>query len=463
MRRILLLLALAGCSTADARPDGLSAGVAKVRITPEKPGWMTGYGSRSKRAESVHDELHARALALGDGRKRIVLVTADILGFPPVLNRGIREEARRRHGLEDGDLLLVASHTHGGPAIPERPSPEIFHGLPEEETREILAYGEWLKSRVLEAIAGALASMEPAGITLTRTRATFGVNRRLRQPDGSYRIADNPAGLTDPDVPILRVSSGGRNLATVFNYACHCTTLGGIYAYNADWAGPACAAIEAKAGGIALFATGCGADLNPSPRAPGAFELAAKHGAAIAEAVVAAPPGQPLSGPFRTSYAAVELPLEKAPPRELLAKGLEAKDVYRRRHAAEMLKLLDAGKLPSAVTLPVQAWSFGDRLTLLAIGGETCVEYALRLKEALGASRTMVLGYANEVPCYIPSEKVLAEGGYEAGWSAEFGRTLAAGSMMYYGWPTPFAPGVEERVLRAALGLARSISASGPR
>lgn len=455
MRRALLILVLAGCSTPDPRPAGLLAGTAKLKITPEKMSWMTGYGNRSKRAEKVHDELYVRALALGDGRRRIVLVAADILGFPPVLNRAIREEAKRRHGLEDGDLLLVASHTHGGPAIPERPSPEIFHGLAPGDAAEIFDYAERLKARVLEAISTSLAAMEPAELALSRTKAEFGKNRRFRQPDGSYKLADNPEGPVDPDVPVLRATSRGRVLATVFTYACHCTTLGGIYEYNADWSGPACAAIEAKAGGVALFATGCGADLNPSPRAPGAFDLAERHGRTIAEAVLAAPPGEPLAGPFRTRYAEVELPLEKAPPRELLEKGLGAKDVYRQRHSREMLKLLDAGALPAAVKLPVQAWRLGDALTLIAIGGETCVEYALRLKRELGPSRTIVLGYANEVPCYIPSEKVLAEGGYEAGWGLEFGRTLAAGSMLFYGWPTPLAPGVEERVVRAARDVAR--------
>jgi hypothetical protein len=403
----------------------------------------------------VHDELHVRALALGDGRKRIVLVAGDIAGFPPVLNRAIRDDAKRRHNLADGDLLLVASHTHGGPVLPERPSPEIFLGLPPEATKEIYQYAEVLKARVLEAIGEAIGAMAPAELTLTRTRASFGVNRRLKQANGSYHMADNPEGPTDPDVPVLRATSGGRAIATVFNYACHCTTLGGVYEVNADWAGPACAKIEKETGGVALFATGCGADLNPSPRA-GDFHLAKRQGTSIAEAVVAAPAGAPLSGPFRTSYAVVELPLEKAPPRELLEKGLGAKDVYRRRHSKEMLKLLEAGKLPASVPLPIQAWHLGGSLTLVAIGGETCVEYALRLKRELGALRTVVLGYANEMPCYIPSEKVLAEGGYEAGWSGEFGRTLAAGSLMYYGWPTPFAPGIEERLMTAIHALVKS-------
>ena len=89
----------------------------------------------------------------------------------------------------------------------------------------------------------------------------------------------------------------------------------------------------------------------------------------------------------------------------------------------------------------------------VAISGEVTVEYALRIKEELGADRTWVAAYANEVACYIPSEKVLAEGGYEAGWNPDHGTTVAGGSMIYYGWPTPFSPGLEGRIVTAVKSL----------
>jgi len=40
--------------------------------------------------------------------------------------------------------------------------------------------------------------------------------------------------------------------------------------------------------------------------------------------------------------------------------------------------------------------------------------------------------------CYIPSDRVLQEGGYEA-----------VDNLVYYGQPGPFAPGVEGRVFQA--------------
>jgi hypothetical protein len=464
--RILIALSLAallGCAsspTSDApAAAGIRAGAAKVKITPEHPGWMTGYGNRNHIADGVKTDLWVRALALEDAAgKRLVLVTADILGFPPDLSRSIRREAVSRFGLEAADLMLVASHTHGGPAIPSRPSMEIFHGLDEKTGKDVYEYADWLQERVLEAVSKAMVARKPATAMLTHAEAHFGMNRRFRNPNGSYKIADNPEGLVDPDVTILRVSSDeDKPVATVYTYACHGTTLGGdIYEYHGDWIGYASDEIEKATGGApALYATGCGADLNPSPR--GKFEVAEQHGRAMATAVAGAPAGKSISGPFTSVLSTVDLPLSPPPTRELL-ETLSKEEVppgkvsYKKRHAVEMLKLMDAGKLPTAVPLPVQVWHLGGE-TVVAYGGETCVEYALKTKKELGADRTWVIGYANEVPCYIPSEKVLSESGYEPGWEPATKSTIATGSMLFYGWPVPFAPGIEEKLLGAMRAL----------
>jgi hypothetical protein len=304
---------------------------------------------------------------------------------------------------------------------------------------------------------------------LTHAEAHFGMNRRFKNPNGSYSIKDNPGGLVDPDVTIVRVTDEDRKpLATVYTYACHGTTLGGeTYLYHGDWIGYASDEIEKATGGApALYATGCGADLNPSPRGP-KFELAEQHGrtmaAAVAgapagKAVAGAPAGKALSGPFTSVLSTIELPLSPPPARELLLKNSQeevpaGKVSYRQRHGREMLKLMDAGKLPTSVPLPIQVWRLGDQ-KVIAYGGETCVEYALRTKKELGADQTWVIGYANEVPCYIPSEKVLSESGYEPGWEPATKNSIATGSMMFYGWPVPFAPGIEDRIIAEMRRLA---------
>ncbi len=459
----LPLVALVACaSPVEAPAPTLRAGASKVKITPEHPGWMTGYGNRNHVADGVKTDLWVRALALEDeAGKRLVLVTADLLGFPPDLSRAIRREAVARFGIEPADLMLVASHTHGGPAIPQRPSMEIFHGLDEKTGKDVYEYADWLQDRVLEAVSKAMVARRPASAMLTHAEAHFGMNRRFRNPNGSYSIKDNPEGPVDPDVTILRVASvEGKPVATVYTYACHGTTLGGdVYLYHGDWIGYASDEIVKATGGApALYATGCGADLNPSPR--GKFEMAEQHGRAMASAVAGAPEGKPLSGPFRSALATAELPLAAAPSRDLLEKYAKeevpaGKVSFRKRHATEMLKLMEAGKLPAAVPLPVQVWRLGGE-TVVAYGGETCVEYALKTKRELGADRAWVIGYANEVPCYIPSEKVLSESGYEPGWEPATKDSIATGSMLFYGWPVPFAPGIEEKLLGVMRSMTRN-------
>ena len=94
MRRftgLSLLVVLAACASAAAQEGaGYRAGTAKVKITPEEPGYLLAYDQHQK-AEGVESELWTRALALEDAEgQRAVLVSADILGFPPSLARSIR-------------------------------------------------------------------------------------------------------------------------------------------------------------------------------------------------------------------------------------------------------------------------------------------------------------------------------------------------------------------------------------
>jgi hypothetical protein len=74
----------------------------------------------------------------------------------------------------------------------------------------------------------------------------------------------------------------------------------------------------------------------------------------------------------------------------------------------------------------------------ILLGGEVVVDYSLRLKRNLGSSRTWVSGYCNDVMAYIPSLRVLKEGGYEG-----------ATAMIYYGLPGSWSERVEEQIVGA--------------
>jgi neutral ceramidase len=413
------------------------AGVAAVTITPEKPLWMAGYAARKEPSRGTLHDLHAKALALSDGSgKPVVLVTADLLGFTAKVSGAIARRVERQYGLPRARLMLTATHTHCGPVIDRQLA--VAYDLTGEQWAAIDAYTRRLEDRVVTAIGRALADMRPARLRFGRAEAGFARNRR---------VAITPNGPVDHDVPVLAVEdAAGRLRAVVFGYACHNTTLPGtVCEFNGDYAGFAQIELERRyPGAKALFVTGCGADANPHPR--GELKQARQYGAELAAAATRALDGKPrdLAGPLRAAYELARLDWAPAPGPEQWQQRLKDSNPYVARHAMEMLRIIERdGRLPAAYDYPVQVWRLGP-LTWIALAGEVVVDYSLRLKKAHGPD-VWVSGYANDVFAYIPSLRVLREGGYEGG-----------GANMYYVQPGPWAETVEERIVAAVDRLVRA-------
>lgn len=449
IRRLGLCVALAllafSCAESGKQAASIRAGTAKTKITPTGPVMLAGYGSRNKPSEGVAADLWARALAIDDGtREKKVLVTADVIGFGPVISRAIKAEARSRFGLTEDRLLLVGSHTHSGPVISER---ALVDHPDQVKIRD--AYVESLQAKILEIIGEALGGLSPARLERAQGTGTVGMYRRVLKPDGTWTFGDNPQGTTDPDIPVMTVRSpDGALKALFFTYACHCTSIrngkDGFYLIHPDWA-VCCSKLEEKLPGTqVMFVTGCGGDIDPGPK--GALSAAEENGAAMVaslEAVLRGGRFRPVSGPICTKLSRIDLPLETLDP-VIVAKMAELGKPAEKKLAQD----LQEGKIRGGpISYPIVTWCFSRELTIVALAGETCVEYALRLKREHGADLTWPVGYANEVMCYIPSERVLRENGYESGWSLAWGRHVAAFQMSGSGWNAPFALGLEDRIV----------------
>jgi len=277
------------------------------------------------------------------------------------------------------------------------------------------------------------------------------MNRRLPTERG-FQNRPNPDGRVDHDVPVLRVDSPDDKLvAVLFGYACHSTTLS-FYQFCGDYPGFAQAYLEeAHPGTMALFMAGCGGDQNPQPRRT--LELAEQHGRALANGVEAALVSRPrpVRGPIRAAIEEVTLQFAEPPAREELEKQADSKNKYERRHAQALLgELEENGQIRTTYPYLVQVVRFGDDLTLVAMAGEVVVDYSLRLKSELAGAPVWVAGYSNDVFGYLPSRKVLEEGGYEGG-----------DAMRYTTLPGPFAPSVEKLVVEKVHELFRKTSAQG--
>jgi hypothetical protein len=421
--------------TGVAQADEIVVGVGRADITPMDPIWLVGYASRKKPSEGVDQPLLAKSLTIQHGQAPpVVLITADLIGFPRSLAEAIAARIEKKHQIPRANILLVASHTHTGPLLAGNLTGMI--DLTSKDREIVESYTRQLPDKILGAVDEAMKSRRPARLVFGKGRATFAVNRRVFR-SGGVNFGVNPDGPVDHEVLALRAESADGDVrAVVFGYACHCTTLGGdYYRIGGDWAGFAQEYLERTyPGATALFVTGCGGDANPEPR--GKLAYARQHGLEMAGAVSQALRGARLigSGPVRTAFDRVELPLSPLPSREEFSKRSEAKDVFVQRHARRFLQMLDRGeKLPESYPCPVQVWQFGTDLTLAAMGGEVVVDYALRLQREFKGTNLWVAGYANDVFAYVPSVRILLEGGYEADYN-----------LIYYGLPTRFSNRVED-------------------
>lgn len=440
LHAFLAALALAGQAAGD---DEWKIGLAAARITPEEPVFMAGYASRNKPSAGVAGHLYAKALALEDARGgRAVLVTADVIGFPAAVGEPICERIMEKAGLPRARVLLAASHTHTGPALGTDPS--IGGPGTEEDRARTVAYTRKLQERIVELAVEALGNLRPARLSWGWGLVHFPVNRREFAPRGVV-LGVNPRGPVDRSVPVLRVDDpSGKLRAVLFQCACHCTTATGqIYEISGDYAGYAQEHVEAAHPGVqAMFMAGCGGDANPYPR--GTLDLAREHGATLGREVCRVLAGrlQPVRGPLRAEFARVPLPFEPAPPAEELRKAARSGPGSQREVFRRQLEILERGeKLPTQYPAPTAVWQFGPDLTLAALSGEVVVEYALRLERTLGPLGLWVAAYCNDVFGYVPSARILEEGGYETRGT-------------YYGVPGIFSREVEDTLITAVRDLA---------
>jgi len=441
----LLGVLLAMCATRGEQSEDAAwrVGLARMKITPEEPIAMGGYGPRV--SEGVLDDLYAKALVLEDAHgQRALLVTADLLFFRAPLAEAVCGRIMAKTGLARREIQLAASHTHAGPAFGVR-DPDDRQG------QVVEAYFEKLQGQLVELAAGAIADLRPARLSWGVGRAgDFVMNRRLIDEHGKWRgMGPNPQGPVDRDVPVLRVDGpDGRPRALAFGCACHCVTLGGDnLKISGDYAGYAQRHVEAQHPGVqAMFVSGCGADANTNPRCgPNQEELVVRHGETLGREVcrVAAGRLEPLGGPLGVQLAWTDLPLAHSLPRDELEKMAETGAYWHARNAKGMLAVLDRGEpLPEHYRAPIALWQFGDDLTLVGLPGEAVADYVGMLQQALGPERLWVVALSNESFGYLPTTRILAEGGHEA-----IGLTLDVGL---------FAPGVEDVVVAAVRQLARA-------
>ena len=311
-----------------------------------------------------------------------------------------------------------------------------------QQERQIDEYTTQLEKKIVDVVGRAIASLAPAHISWGCGQATFAVNRRNNPEPEVPALAAAGAlrGPVDHDVPVLAVrGANGKLSAIAFGYACHATTLS-FYQWSGDWPGFAQLALEAEHPDCtALFWAGCGADQNPLPRRT--VELAEKYGRQAADAVdqVLKNDMSPVAGRLASQYAEIDLHFDRLPDRAELQAQAQSQDKYQAAGQGVAYANRRRQAPVTDLSVPGPDVAAGPGADMDPAGGRGRRRLRPATEGGAAPMPVWVAGYANDVMAYIPSRRVLAEGGYEG-----------ATAMVYYGLPTSWSPAVEETIVREA-------------
>lgn len=179
----------------------MKIGYAQQAMTPslDKPVYLAGFGN-DRRAQTIHDDLYVRSLAIQTGHITLVLVALDLIGFfrPDVYE--VIEKINR----PDVQIVIASTHTHHGPDT---------MGLwgPDQKTRGVDEV--WMsatKQTIVDVIHASLFALKPASAKWTSVNIP-----------GLVKNARNPQILDDELTLLQFLAADGRPLAMLFNFPCH--------------------------------------------------------------------------------------------------------------------------------------------------------------------------------------------------------------------------------------------------
>ena len=432
-------------------------GYADADITPKMPLYLDGFAARDGKSTGVRDPLYLKTLYFKDSDDEACIVLVfDMIGFGKELSQRIKAAATEVSGVSDERVMLLATHTHSGPAA------GVLFGLPQCDE-----YWDDVISKVKEAVKMAMGAKREVGLSLDEYPISLGINRR-QLVDGKVVIGKNPEKPCDNSMRVLRFTDGGKTVGALCNASCHPVNHGAEnMRITADYPSRLHAYANGKDDLFALFTNSACGNINPlrpfDDDAEANLNACGDELVRVLEGAISDTAKLVDNVKLTCLYDTVNLPIELKFDLETakdkynywkkkLETETDANVLYRAKVYSNWYRMqieaLEKGDRPS-VDIPIRLFSFGD-IAIISLPFELFCETRSRLCEAferICGKRLIVCGYADHVRSYLPDALALSEGGYET-----------ESACVWYAIPGKYTPDSESTLLSACEKLFMSLS-----
>ena len=383
----------------------IKLGTSKVKITPDYPVMLCGFGFRTTPFEKVRKDIYAKVFAFKSEETEVVLIYGDLLWWNTTIVDELKPIIEKNFSLPLKNVIFTASHNHSGPGTG-------YAHLPSVEATDSNYY-EYLKSQVLNAIELALNNYEEVTVTHAKTTCNLNVYRRVLTKDG-IEMKPNYDVEIDKDVNVLNFyKKDGKLKGKIVHYPCH-ANLSKDNDLHPDYPGYALEKLEENCE-TAIFLQGCTGDIRPNcvkdgEFIPGSPEFVIEFASKFVDAINSAISERKLKGNINVDYKTAKLPVDQKYSIEEL-KTTTFEDNLK----SDWKNLVLKKGFPNYETLRIAKLCIDD-VNLLFLNGEISQTYALNAKAV--NKNTICSGYSNGNIGYLMTAEQIKNGGYEPCGSA---------------------------------------------
>lgn len=443
--------------------------ILKEKITPDIPVLQMGFSARTHKSTGVHDDPYA-SVVLIQANETVIIIALDLVYGDRSFAYGIKEAISKKYGLTQEKIIISYSHTHSVVAVtgehkdkrathPYSMSADNFLWDKDEKDvdhTEDVRYYNMIKKKIIDMIDEGLENTIEGDVYIIKGKSRFGVSRRLPSEEGILWRPNFDENCMDPDLFLMKFVDKDNNIrGLIYNYACHPTTLGSDnYLISADFPGVVRKILEEKNVGMtAVFLQGCGADIKPYITAENGrfkscnYDKLEQSGTSLANEIqgyIDQPKWRKINIEINTAYSDVKLYTETWNTEKwesILNNPNEP--LYRKQSVKKIMSYIKEKGIDNFLRYYMSVLRLDRKTCIVCLECEVVSDIGKEIKKLFDED-IIVLGYTNSIACYIPTKRVLLEGGYER---ESFMSARLAG---------PFVPEVEDIIIGRAALLVKS-------